>query len=350
MIPPISKLSYLLTIVLLINFQFSICWWDAGHMLVTNIAYKEISVLRPEMKDFLEKLTEVMKGDSHKKIQNFIESSVWADITKAYGNPFMNTWHYVELPISSSLDKVPYIEETNSSSFDFIKSAIKALKQWNKEQSNSLDEQFEKSLYLRLAIHIIGDIHQPLHNCGWSDSNDAKKSDRGGNDFKINWETDKNINNLHKLWDSAFDSIYNGFFHPMTEEDFKILDKDSEEIMQEFPKEDLIKEIEDSSPLNWIKEAWMICKNNVYVGISKEESLNENSAYSQNNIKIARRQLALSGYRLVKVLIDTYDGFLKPNESKTSPFGHGVDSKWEKVDKKKKKYENLKGKKKINTF
>ena len=46
-------------------------------------------------------------------------------------------------------------------------------------------------MYLRLLIHIVGDVHQPLHV--------AKEEDRGGNKIKVLWFNQPA--NLHSIWD-----------------------------------------------------------------------------------------------------------------------------------------------------
>jgi hypothetical protein len=72
------------------------------------------------------------------------------------------------------------------------------------EQKEDLNNQFEKSFMIRNFIHIIGDIHQPLHAAELY-SQQFQKGDEGGNLFKI--EYSDNINNLHKLFDSGVDKL-----------------------------------------------------------------------------------------------------------------------------------------------
>src|SRR6185436_16787133 len=45
---------------------------------------------------------------------------------------------------------------------------------------------------LRMLIHLVGDIHQPLHV--------GRPGDRGGNDVKLKWFGSDS--NLHRVWDS----------------------------------------------------------------------------------------------------------------------------------------------------
>jgi hypothetical protein len=50
----------------------------------------------------------------------------------------------------------------------------------------------DKQMALRFVVHIVGDLHQPLHN--------GKCCDRGGNDVKVTWFGKPT--NLHAVWDS----------------------------------------------------------------------------------------------------------------------------------------------------
>ena len=50
----------------------------------------------------------------------------------------------------------------------------------------------DKQLALRFIVHLVGDLHQPLHV--------GKCCDRGGNDVKVNWFGKPT--NLHAVWDS----------------------------------------------------------------------------------------------------------------------------------------------------
>lgn len=51
----------------------------------------------------------------------------------------------------------------------------------------------DKRMALRFSIHIIGDLHQPLHA--------GRPGDRGGNDVKVSWFGSQT--NLHSVWDSG---------------------------------------------------------------------------------------------------------------------------------------------------
>ena len=50
----------------------------------------------------------------------------------------------------------------------------------------------KKKIALKFIIHVIGDLHQPLHV--------GNGNDRGGNDIKVEWFGEPS--NIHAIWDS----------------------------------------------------------------------------------------------------------------------------------------------------
>ncbi len=56
---------------------------------------------------------------------------------------------------------------------------------------HTLDKKTERE-YLKMLVHLVGDIHQPLH-VGCCD-------DQGGNKVKVKWF--RTESNLHRVWDS----------------------------------------------------------------------------------------------------------------------------------------------------
>lgn len=68
-------------------------------------------------------------------------------------------------------------------------------------QSNFSDVNDQLSFALRLVIHYVGDIHQPLHTVSAVDD-EYPKGDRGGNSEWISPSV-SGVGNLHSLWDSV---------------------------------------------------------------------------------------------------------------------------------------------------
>lgn len=58
-----------------------------------------------------------------------------------------------------------------------------------------------RSFMIRFLLHIVGDVHQPLHSSALF-SPEFPDGDQGGNLFKITYKT---YDELHALWDAACD-------------------------------------------------------------------------------------------------------------------------------------------------
>jgi S1/P1 Nuclease len=65
-------------------------------------------------------------------------------------------------------------------------------------KSHVSDEEEAKSYALRLLIHYLGDIHQPLHTAARVDDQ-YPKGDEGGNYFHL--PSKDTAKNLHAVWD-----------------------------------------------------------------------------------------------------------------------------------------------------
>jgi hypothetical protein len=66
-----------------------------------------------------------------------------------------------------------------------------------KVRFDTLDEA--RSFALRLIIHLVGDIHQPLH-CSNRVTKESPTGDKGGNDFHL--PSHYGNSDLHAVWDT----------------------------------------------------------------------------------------------------------------------------------------------------
>ena len=115
-------------------------------------------------------------------------SSNWADFIKSDSTyDYLEVWHYADF--SKSLDRAGFMNElkadTSVDAYTKINFLVKALK-------DPAVAKEKKLMYLRLLIHIVGDVHQPLHV--------SRDNTRGGNDIKVQWFGA--ASNLHRVWDS----------------------------------------------------------------------------------------------------------------------------------------------------
>lgn len=172
--------TYRVFLILMFSFLFSKegnAWGMQGHRIVGEIAN---SYLTKNAKKEIQKIL----GD-----ESVAMASNWPDFIKSDTNyKFMNAWHYVDVEQNLSLADMQdsLKKDTASNAFNKINFLVIQLKDKSLPQN-------EKLTYLRLLIHIVGDIHQPLHV--------SRKGDRGGNDIRVSWFGEQS--NLHKIWDEG---------------------------------------------------------------------------------------------------------------------------------------------------
>jgi hypothetical protein len=108
----------------------------------------------------------------------------WMDDVKSDQNyDHLYTWHYLTIEDGTTYD--PAIQEEDGDAFGKTKMIIALLK----NGGLSVKEEQE---YLKMLVHLVGDLHQPLHV--------GKGDDRGGNDVQVTFFNQKT--NLHRVWDS----------------------------------------------------------------------------------------------------------------------------------------------------
>lgn len=154
----------------------STAWGVTGHRVVGQIADSYINTkTRAAIKRIL-------------GTESIAMSSNWADFIKSdSAYKYLDPWHYVNTPKDLSYEafKATLAKDTNANVYNAINFLVKELKKKNL----ALDSQRK---YLRLLIHFVGDIHQPLHV--------SPEGTTGGNDIKVQWFRDNS--NLHRVWDS----------------------------------------------------------------------------------------------------------------------------------------------------
>ncbi len=93
-------------------------------------------------------------------------------------------FHYVTLPPGTAVEHMAHPLEGD---------ALTALDGFVATLRDDTASQADKALALRFVVHIVADLHQPLHA--------GNGSDRGGNDFITDWFD--NVTNLHWVWDEG---------------------------------------------------------------------------------------------------------------------------------------------------
>ncbi len=149
-------------------------WGPTGHRITGDLAERYLS---PRARAGLQ---EILGTESLE------EASTWPDHMRSAPGLFWRVtaspWHYVTVPDGRRWRDQPPPAEGD---------ALTALQRFAATIRDPQAPLPERQLALRFAIHIVGDLSQPLHV--------GRPGDRGGNDVKVRFfgrET-----NLHAVWD-----------------------------------------------------------------------------------------------------------------------------------------------------
>ncbi|MDF2441133.1 MAG: hypothetical protein JWN98_2117 [Abditibacteriota bacterium] len=185
-------------------------WDHGGHMIVAQIAQKR---LHPNVRARVEKLVPLIpdfraeRAGRKPQPYTFVSAACWMDdVRGSQKRESLSSWHYIDVPCGGQVGDV---HEQNA--LDALKLAEVVLR------SPQVDEK-TKAEWLAVALHVVGDIHQPLH---------CTDREIGGNTFPLadvpglekrirrdgkavdRAAPAKGVNaavygRLHALWDSAY--------------------------------------------------------------------------------------------------------------------------------------------------
>ncbi|MBA3674502.1 MAG: S1/P1 nuclease [Chitinophagaceae bacterium] len=171
----ILKKIVLIGLFFYLPFQ-SNAWGVLGHRIVGEIAE---SYLTPAAK---KEVIKILGTESIAMATN------WADFIRSDTTfNYLSRWHYINIKAGLTFREVATIlkADTAVDAYTKINFLVKQLK-------NKLFTKEIKAFYLKLLIHIVGDIHQPLHV--------GRPDDQGGNKVAVLWFNTPS--NLHQVWDS----------------------------------------------------------------------------------------------------------------------------------------------------
>jgi len=153
---------------------------------------------------------------------------------------------------------------------------------------------------LRLIIHYVGDIHQPLHTTA-NVSTKYPKGDAGGN-FEPILPATKGVSNLHSVWDSV-SWAYTGYATlPFDAEAWKFNGDEVSKMAGQFPVDK--KTLNDGNFLEWATEGYNNAVNRVYPGYDNQSTaLPVSDAYQKQAEELCRESIMRGGQRLADLMV-----------------------------------------------
>lgn len=236
-------------------------WGQNGHRVIGEIADKRISgKSRAEI--------ELILGE-----EDLAEASAWADEERSNPADFWQReagpYHYVTVPEGQTYAEVGAPDEGD---------ALSALDRFAATVRDPDASRVDKALALKFIVHIVGDVHQPLHA--------GNGEDRGGNDVKVRWFGDET--NLHSVWDTQMIEDQNLSYTEYA----AWLDRQIE------PTETVA--WWEANPQVWIGESTQI-RDTIYPAID-EGTPNLGYAYQYEHLATAEMRMQQGGVRLAAYL------------------------------------------------
>ena len=235
-------------------------WGKTGHRVVGEIAEKYLD------RKAKKAVADLLDGHSLAFVGPYGD-----DIKSNRKYDSFKPWHYVNFPFGSRYET--YSKSEDGDIIKGISTCVDILK-------DSKSSKEEKAFYLKMLVHFLGDLHQPLHI--------GMAEDKGGNDFQVRWFNSGT--NLHTVWDSKMLSSYNMSYTEVSR-NANVLSKEE------------VEAIKKGTVLDWMYESRALCED-IYSNSKVGEKLGYDYMYKY--MDTVRFQLQKGGIRLASLLNEIF--------------------------------------------
>lgn len=231
-----------------------------GHRAVGEIAQQHLSNAAANQ------ISELLNGQSLALVSNHGDDIKSDRAYDSYG-----PWHYVSFPFGAKYDEHPKSESGDI--IQAIEKCVAVLK-------DNISSQEEKVFHLKMLVHFVGDLHQPLHV--------GLAEDKGGNDFQVLWF--KKGTNLHTVWDTKMIDSYQMSYSELAA-NTDVLNKEE------------VEAIKSGTLRDWMYESRALCED-IYANTEIGQKLSYR--YMYDYMETLRFQLQKGGIRLAALLNDIF--------------------------------------------
>ena len=292
-------------------------WDSGGHELIATMAYAR---LNPKAQKAVTDLAREMVNPDQP--YDAITLACWMDDLR--GNPAMPyhgmflSWHFIDIGIDPGGPELSFEPGDDN---EMHGNVVQALKRALVVLQGGTDPYIKtKAMACAMAMHLVGDIHQPLH-CAtkYFYSYGQERQDNGGNkEGVLNGPPGDQKFNLHAFWDTAWRASFDEASGCV------VLDPRFQEERGHDPREvrALAQALERQLPPppgtdfetyidQWARESNAIARDCVYPGITATDNkkfCRLSSEYVAKSNALAQGRLVLAAWRLAVLLNDTLGG------------------------------------------
>jgi len=292
-------------------------WDDFGHMEVAAVAFKKLNAKAKKRVAQLLKLNPryanwvvgAAAGDEDRMA--FMRAATWADSIKTdttyesddqaaataaqnvgYADHLRHAyWHFVDQPFSP--DNTPLVPAPAPSAATMIPLLQAAL-------AAPATSDDVKSYDLVWLLHLVGDIHQPLHCVSRFDAADPK-GDRGGNNVKITGNTQPPVCDDPRYCPFGPPSELHAFFDDIAGSGYAVAPVEA--AATTLPRTDT-KKVAISDVAVWVQEGFELAQSAVYVapiGVG-DGPFTITPQYQAAATKLGQARIVLAGRRLANLI------------------------------------------------
>lgn len=290
----------------------ALAWYGTGHRVVAEIAYHHLTpktkaavdALLQTHKDYPLWMRERPAGSADKARWAFLRAAAWPDDVHKRKTPDDRPrWHYIDLPVVApgfAPDPAALRVATPNAETQIVAETALLTSKGTADP--------DKAVALCWVVHLVGDVHQPLHTASLFSAR-FPHGDRGGNDETLAphsvdadpLEAAANPKKLHALWDGLLGEM----------EDPAAIQRMAAmlEAQPDVHGPPLPFSMARDLP-SWIGESHALAWPSVYLngtlpmkpGVNGTVRVSLPPGYLRAAHKIANRQIALAGLRLAALL------------------------------------------------
>jgi hypothetical protein len=311
------KLTMISVAVAFLLPQAAAAWNNAGHEAAAAVAYLSLSA---EVKERVDELLQqhpdfstlsrgLMEEAPDFGLVVFMRAAIWPDLIRGDRRFFDDTnedaeptpllpgfpdmkihkpWHFIDLPFSTDGTPTAAPDTPN---------ALTQIVEFRSSLGSSDVAENIQAYNLSWLLHLVGDIHQPLHGAARFSAL-HQDGDRGGNSFRIG----SSERNLHTFWDRSFG----------VDDDPQEVAELARGLLRDFKRDATEVDIAsdgaaESTVLGWVGESATLARYVVYtIGTetARPPHPSPSNSYRSLSREIARHRVAIAGHRLAAMISD----------------------------------------------
>lgn len=254
-------------------------YWEYGHQTIAEIAMANISSATRRSVLALLRQSDLLDTPGCPAATP-AQAAVWPDCVKKLGDRFRATfsWHYQDVEICQPFDLESACKDANCAA-EQIEKDVRLLKAGTGKPK-------ERLTALIFLIHLVGDLHQPLHA--------GEDHDVGGNKVSASYGIYAPPHfHLHSIWDG-----------PLAERAIS----SGPSLIRRYSSAEKAK-VQAGTVTDWSRQSWWIAQHDVYASVMngnpcgpEPHHVAMDEATIEKEVPIARLQIKRGGLRLAKLL------------------------------------------------